>query len=120
MGTQQFKIKLFGDGADLKAMKSLYDEGIVSGFTTNPTLMRNAGVTDYEAFARSALGMIPDAPISFEVFSDNLTDMEREARKIASWGENVYVKIPITNTKGESTAPTKRQAQWRPRYYCPK
>ncbi len=103
MGVQQIKIKLFGDGADLKTMKSMYDEGVVRGFTTNPTLMRNAGVTDYEAFAKSALQLIPDAPISFEVFSDDLVEMEREARKIASWGKNVYVKIPVTNTKGEST-----------------
>ncbi len=105
MGRERIKIKLFGDGADLKSMKSLYDEGVVSGFTTNPTLMRNAGVTDYESFAKSALEMIPDAPISFEVFSDTMHEMEREARKIASWGRNVYVKIPITNTKGESTRP---------------
>ncbi len=105
MGVEQLKVKLFADGADLKGMKSVYDEGVVSGFTTNPTLMRNAGVTNYEAFARSALEMIPDAPISFEVFSDDIDAMEREARKIASCGENVYVKIPITNTKGESTAP---------------
>jgi transaldolase len=105
MGTQQIKIKLFADGADLKTMENLYNEGVVSGFTTNPTLMRNAGVTDYEAFAKSALQVIPDAPISFEVFSDDLEGMEREARKISSWGKNVYVKIPVTNTKGESTAP---------------
>lgn len=105
MGTQQIKIKLFGDGADLKTMESLYSEGLVSGFTTNPTLMKSAGVTDYEAFAKSVLQRIPDAPISFEVFSDDLEGMEREARKITSWGKNVYVKIPVTNTKGESTAP---------------
>jgi transaldolase len=85
-------------------MKSIYDEGVVQGFTTNPTLMRNAGVTNYEAFAKSALQMIPDAPVSFEVFSDDFNAMEREARKIAGWGKNVYVKIPITNTKGESSA----------------
>ena len=105
MNTQQIKIKLFADGADLKTMKNVYDEGIVGGFTTNPTLMRNAGVTNYEAFAKSALQMIPDAPLSFEVFSDDFDAMEREARKITSWGKNVYVKIPITNTKGESSAP---------------
>ncbi len=101
---KRFKIKLFGDGADLQTMQDLYTKGIVSGFTTNPTLMRNAQVTNYEAFARSALQMIPDAPISFEVFSDDLGTMEKEARKIASWGNNVYVKIPVTNTKGESAA----------------
>ena len=99
---RKFKIKLFGDGADLKVMKALYDEGLVSGFTTNPTLMRNAGVINYEAFAKSAIQEFPDVPISFEVFSDDFPSMEREARKIASWGKNVYTKIPITNTKGES------------------
>lgn len=100
---RKFKIKLFGDGADLKVMKTLYDEGLVSGFTTNPTLMRNAGVINYEAFAKSAIQEFPDVPISFEVFSDDFPSMEREARKIASWGKNVYTKIPITNTKGESS-----------------
>ncbi len=105
MDAKKFKIKLFGDGADLKAMEDLYNKGIVSGFTTNPTLMRNAGVTDYEAFARSALEVIPDAPISFEVFSDDMQTMEKEARKISSWGKNVYVKIPVSTTSGESTAP---------------
>ena len=99
---RKFKIKLFGDGADLKVMKALHDEGLVSGFTTNPTLMRNAGVINYEAFAKSAIQEFPDVPISFEVFSDDFPSMEREARKIASWGKNVYTKIPITNTKGES------------------
>lgn len=99
---EQFKIKLFADGADLNGMVELYDEGSVSGFTTNPTLMRRAGVKNYEEFAKAALKTIPDLPISFEVFSDELDGMEREARKIAGWGENVYVKIPITNTKGES------------------
>ncbi len=100
---RKFRIKLFGDGADLKVMKSLYDEGIVSGFTTNPTLMRNAGVTNYEAFAKSAIEEFPNVPISFEVFSDDFASMEREARKISSWGSNVYTKIPISNTKGESS-----------------
>ncbi len=101
----RFKIKLFGDGADIKTMEELYKSGVVKGFTTNPTLMRNAGVTNYEAFARSVLEVIPDLPVSFEVFSDSIHDMEREARKIAGWGNNIYVKIPVTNTKGESTAP---------------
>ncbi|MDE1767805.1 MAG: transaldolase [Candidatus Micrarchaeota archaeon] len=100
---RKFKIKLFGDGADLKVMKELYDAKLISGFTTNPTLMRNAGVTNYEAFAKSALEMFPDVPISFEVFSDDFTAMEKEARKISRWGDNVYTKIPITNTKGESS-----------------
>jgi len=102
--SKQFKIKLYADGADLKGMIEVYNEGIVSGFTTNPTLMKKAGVKNYEEFARSAIKVIPDLPISFEVFSDDLGGMEREARKIAGWGENAYIKIPVTNTKGESTA----------------
>ncbi len=105
MAAQKFKIKLFADGADLREMEGAYKERLVSGFTTNPTLMKKAGVTDYEAFAKAALRAIPDMPISFEVFSDDLAGMEREARRIASWGSNVYVKIPVTNTKGESTVP---------------
>jgi transaldolase len=104
-GLKQFKIKLYADGADLKEMVGAYNEGIVSGFTTNPTLMRKAGVKNYEEFARAALKAIPDLPISFEVFSDELDGMEREARKIAGWGKNAYIKIPVTNTKGENTAP---------------
>lgn len=99
-----FKIKLYADGADLKDMIGAYNEGIVSGFTTNPTLMRKAGIKNYEEFARAALNTIPDLPISFEVFSDDFDGMEREAHKIANWGENAYIKIPVTNTKGESTA----------------
>lgn len=98
------KIKLFADGADLKEMENAHKEGIVSGFTTNPSLMRKAGVTDYEIFAKSVLKVIPDMPISFEVFSDDPAQMEMEARKIGSWGQNVYIKIPVTNTKGESSA----------------
>jgi transaldolase len=105
MAVQKPRIKLFADGADLKAMTDLYSKRLVSGFTTNPSLMRKAAVTNYEEFARSVLRAIPDAPISFEVFSDEIAGMEREARLIAKWGENVYVKIPVTNTKGESTAP---------------
>lgn len=104
-GLKQFKIKLYADGADLNDMVGAYNEGIVSGFTTNPTLMKKAGVKNYEEFARAALKAIPDLPISFEVFSDDLDGMEREARKIAGWGKNAYIKIPVTNTKGESTAP---------------
>lgn len=99
-----FKIKLYADGADLNGMIEEYKNGIVSGFTTNPTLMKKAGVKSYEEFAKAALTAIPDLPISFEVFSDDLPGMEREARKIGSWGKNVYIKIPVTNTKGESTA----------------
>jgi transaldolase len=104
-GLPQFKIKLYADGADLEGMIEEYKIGIVSGFTTNPTLMKKAGVKSYEKFAKTALKEISDLPISFEVFSDDFSGMEREARKIAGWGENVYIKIPITNTKGESSAP---------------
>jgi len=84
-------------------MRAAYVNGWVQGFTTNPTLMRKGGVTDYEAFAREALQAIPDLPISFEVFSDAFDEMEREARRIASWGSNTYVKVPITNTRGEAS-----------------
>jgi len=108
-GLPQFRIKLFADGADLAGMIEEYRKGIVSGFTTNPTLMRKAGVKSYEEFAQAALKAIPDLPISFEAFSDDFSGMEREARKIACWGENVYIKIPVTNTKGESTAPLVRK-----------
>ncbi len=100
-----FKIKLFADGANLDDMLAAYYGGIVQGFTTNPTLMRKAGITDYESFAREVLTMICDRPISFEVFADDFETMYRQAHKINSWGENVYVKIPITNTKGESAVP---------------
>ncbi len=96
-------IKLFADGADINEMKKNYQEGIVQGFTTNPTLMRKANVVDYKAFALDVLKEIRDLPISFEVFSDTFEAMESEARKIASWGKNVNVKIPITNTQGESS-----------------
>jgi transaldolase len=105
MSKSEFKIKLFADGANAGEMLELYKKGVVSGFTTNPTLMRNAGVDDYEAFAKAAVKSIPDLPISFEVFSDDLVNMEREARIITSWGKKIYVKIPVTNTKGVSTAP---------------
>ncbi len=103
------KIKLFMDGADLGAMARARDERLVSGFTTNPTLMRKAGIADYEAFARAAIAAIPDLPISFEVFADDWPTMEREARAIASWGGNTYVKIPITNTRRESAVPLIRK-----------
>lgn len=99
----KLRIKIFADGADLEEMVRAYRSGTVQGFTTNPTLMRKAGVSDYESFARKVLGEIPDLPISFEVFSDNLDEMVGQARKIAQWGPNVYVKIPVTNTGGEFT-----------------
>src|SRR5262245_59732675 len=83
-------------------MLEMYRNPLIRGFTTNPTLMRKAGVSDYEAFAREILRCIPDLPISLEVFADDFSEMERQARKIASWGPNVYVKIPITNTRRES------------------
>jgi transaldolase len=103
------KIKIFADGANLSDMLAHYGNGnMVSGFTTNPTLMKKAGITDYETFAKEALARISDLPVSFEVFSDELPEMERQARKISSWGPNVYVKIPVTNTKGVSTAPVAR------------
>src|ERR1019366_10342885 len=98
------RVKLFQDGADLGAMVSARDRRTVAGFTTNPTLMRKAGITDYKAFAKKAIVAIPDMPISFEVFSDDFETMEREAREIASWGGDTYIKIPITNTKSESAA----------------
>ena len=101
----QLRIKLFADGADLPGMLEMYANPLVKGFTTNPSLMRRAGVTDYLTFARTVLDKIPDRPVSFEVFADDLPEMERQARQIASWGGMVNVKIPITNSKGESTAP---------------
>lgn len=102
------QIKLFADGASLDDFTRLHQSGQVAGFTTNPTLMRRAGVSDYEAFAKDLLARIPDAPISFEVFSDEFDDMTRQARKIARWGANVYVKVPITNTRRESSLPMVR------------
>jgi len=99
------KIKIFADGANVKEMVNLFREGLVQGFTTNPTLMKKDGVTNYEKFANEVLEEIKTLPISFEVFSDDFEAMEKEARKISSWGKNVVVKIPITNTKGESSIP---------------
>jgi transaldolase len=97
----ELKVKVFADGADKASMLELYRQPYIQGFTTNPTLMRKAGVTDYEAFARDILRHIPDRPISFEVFADDEVEMERQARKIARWSGNVYVKIPVTNTRRE-------------------
>src|SRR3954464_9883899 len=97
------RVKIFADGADKAGMLEMAAQPWISGFTTNPTLMRKAGITDYRAFARDVLASISDRPISFEVFADEFADMERQAREIASWGANVYVKIPVTNTRGEST-----------------
>jgi len=95
-------VKIFADGADKSGMLEMYANPLVKGFTTNPTLMRKAGISDYEAFARDILATISDRPISFEVFADDFAEMERQARRIATWGAQVSVKIPITNTHGES------------------
>ena len=104
MNSSDLKIKVFADGADLGGILELTMNPLIKGFTTNPTLMNKAGVTDYEKFAREVLGAIASFPISFEVVADDFAEMGRQARKLASWGENVYVKIPITNTNGESSA----------------
>jgi transaldolase len=98
------QVKIYADGAEKPAMLKLYANPLIRGFTTNPTLMRKAGITDYEAFARDMVASIPDRPISFEVFADEFDEMERQSARIAEWGENVYVKIPVTNTRGESSA----------------
>ena len=98
------KIKIFADGADYDGMQEMYANPLIKGFTTNPTLMRKAGVNDYPAFARKVLSAIPDRPVSFEVLADDFDEMERQARELASWGENVYVKIPVTDTHGQSSA----------------
>jgi transaldolase len=97
-------VKIFADGAEKSAMLKLYENPVIQGFTTNPTLMRKAGITDYEAFARDIVAAIPDRPISFEVFADEFDEMERQGERIATWGDNVYVKIPVTNTRGESSS----------------
>ncbi len=101
----QLSVKVFADGADLAGMIAMAREPYIKGFTTNPTLMHKAGIRDYAAFAKAALNAIPDRPISFEVFSDEFEEMERQARQIATWGDNVYVKIPVTNTRGEFSGP---------------
>jgi transaldolase len=101
--------KVFADGADLDGILRLAEDPLIKGFTTNPTLMWKAGLTDYADFAQRLLERIPDKPISFEVFADDDVEMRRQARKLAAWGPNVYVKIPITTTKGESMAPLVRE-----------
>ena len=95
------RVKLFADGADRAAMLELYANPLIAGFTTNPTLMRKAGVTDYRRFARDLLELVPDRPISFEVFADDFAEMEEQAVEIASWADNVFVKIPVTNCRAE-------------------
>ncbi|HEY1477361.1 MAG TPA: transaldolase [Chthoniobacterales bacterium] len=104
-GLHNLQVKIFADGADLEGMISLYRNPLIKGLTTNPTLMRKAGILDYEYFAKDALAFIKDKPISFEVFSDEFSEMKRQALKIRDWQQNVYVKIPITNSRGESSVP---------------
>ena len=98
---KELKIKLFADGADLAGIAEMAANPLIKGFTTNPTLMRKAGVRDYQAFALEALRIVGDKPISFEVFADDFDEMEKQALEIASWGQNVYVKVPVMNTKGK-------------------
>ncbi len=99
------KVQIYADGADLKHITDLAGQSHIAGFTTNPSLMKSAGVTDYEAFVKQLLAAVPNKPISLEVFADTLDEMHRQALKIAAWGENVYVKIPVTNSTGISTTP---------------
>src|SRR5882762_3300412 len=98
------RVKIFADGADKAGMLEMYGKPHIRGLTTNPTLMKKAGLKDYKAFARDILTVIRDKPVSFEVFSDDFTEMERQAMEIAGWGGNVYVKIPVTNTRRQSAA----------------
>jgi transaldolase len=105
MSIDQLKVKLFADGADRAGMLEMYKNPLIKGLTTNPTLMRKAGVSNYESFARDILSIVTEKPISLEVFSDEFDEMERQALKIASWGANVYVKIPVTNTKSQPSHP---------------
>lgn len=105
----RLNIKIFADGADMDGILRLSRDPLISGFTTNPTLMRQSGITEYEGFARKILDHVEELPVSFEVFSDEFDDMARQARRIASWGPNVYVKIPVTNTRAESSADLVRE-----------
>ncbi len=109
VGPESLRVKIFADGAELDGILKLYANPLIRGFTTNPTLMRKAGIEDYEAFARKLLAAVPDRPISLEVFADDFPEMLRQARAIASWGPNVNVKIPVTNTKGQFTGPVIRE-----------
>jgi transaldolase len=106
---QQLRVKIFADGADLDGILKMYANPLIKGFTTNPSLMRKAGISDYEAFARKVLAAVPDRPVSLEVFADDFAEMERQAQVIASWGPNVNVKIPVTNTKREFAGPLIRK-----------
>jgi transaldolase len=105
MALPNLKIQIYADGANKETMIKLYNSKQIKGFTTNPTLMKKAGIKDYEGFAKSVLEVIKDLPISFEVFSDEFPEMKAQAMKINAWGKNVNIKIPITNTKGESSLP---------------
>jgi transaldolase len=102
---ENLSVKIFADGADLEGMVDLYKNPMIRGLTTNPTLMRKAGIKDYESFAKEVLQVVKDKPISFEVFSDEFKEMRRQALKIREWQSNVFVKIPITNSRGESSIP---------------
>jgi transaldolase len=106
---RDLRVKIYADGADLASLLALAEQPHISGFTTNPTLMRKAGVADYAAFAREVLDRITDRPISFEVFADDADGMRSQAHEIASWGSNVYVKIPVTTTRGEPMAELVRE-----------
>lgn len=103
MNATDFTVKIFADGADIAGIRKLAADPLIKGFTTNPTLMRKVGITDYEAFSKEVLDVIEGHPISFEVFADDDAEIERQALKIASWGDNVYVKIPVMTTNGVST-----------------
>lgn len=106
---RDLKIKLFADGADLAGIQEMAGDSLIAGFTTNPTLMRKAGILDYKTFAREVLAIVTDRPVSFEVFADDFPTMERQALQIASWGKNVNVKIPVCNTRGEFCGPLVRR-----------
>lgn len=106
---ENLSVQIFADGADLEGMASLYKNPLIRGLTTNPTLMRKAGIKDYESFAKEVLQVVKDKPISFEVFSDEFKEMRRQALKIRDWQRNVFVKIPITNSRGESSIPLIRE-----------
>lgn len=106
---EELKTKIFADGADLAGMLEMYRNPLIKGFTTNPTLMRKAGVTNYRVFANSVLREIKDRPVCFEVFADEFAEMEAQALEIATWGPNVFVKIPVTNTRREPSAPLIRR-----------
>lgn len=106
---EHLAVKVFADGADVEGIRNLAAQPLIQGLTTNPTLMRAAGITDYEAFAKEVLAFVTEKPISLEVFSDELPEMRRQALKLQSWAPNVYVKIPVTNTRRESALPLVRE-----------